>query len=153
MDYGDFLDGDGNAPDMAEALAERIDFKPMLLRRFAWDTMACDEVDALLGKLGLVVGSDEGREIDHRQSHQRMAQVLPLESMLGAYAEVMGTVLTTALIEGAGVSGQMAEQDVLRFAGQNSQIVLAGARAIVAQLMFQGILQFGPVAPALLAGT
>lgn len=136
------LDG-SDLPDLASALAGSVDMTPLLARRFAWDTTACADVPDLLTELGLVHGSPEGMEVDHRESHERMAQVLPLESPLRAYAGIVGTVLTTSIL--AHYDTDMTEEDELGFAQQNAEVILAGARAIVSQLMFSGALQPGPM--------
>jgi hypothetical protein len=138
------MDFDDNGPELEEALSEPVDFKPLLTRRFTWDTLPCSQVAELLPKLGLVVGSEEGIDIEHRESHARMAKVFPLEKLFQAYSEILGVVLTTALTHNAGV--ELPSEDSVGFAAQNAEVVLCSARAIVAQLMCQGVLTYGPAA-------
>ena len=72
-----------------------------------------------------------------------MSQVLPVEGMLEAYASVAGAVLSTAVMEIKGL--EMSEEDELAWASQNAELILAGSRAILAQLMSTGIIGRGPL--------
>jgi hypothetical protein len=117
-----------------------IDLTPMLLRRFAWDTMACNEVPDLLPSLGLTCGTDEGTDYDHRDSHHRMSHVLPLEPYFTRFAEILGVVFATAMAQRAGID---LGEDSVKFAEQNAEVVGAGARAIVAQFIETGVLEYG----------
>lgn len=120
-----------------------IDMTATLVRRFAWDTMPCDGVAAMLTALGMTHGTPEGMLLDHRGSHHRMAQVLPLENQLRAYSGIIAAIVSKALL------GQLDDDEVCddheaEFAQQNAGVILSGARAIIAQLMFSGQLAFGP---------
>ena len=117
-----------------------IDLTPMLLRRLTWDTMPCDEVADLLTALGLTHGTDEGMHLDHADSHHRMAQVFPLEPYFRRFAEILGVVLATAMTQRAGV--ELGEESIL-FAEQNAEVVLAATRAVVAQFVETGVLEYG----------
>lgn len=121
--------------------ADEIDLTPMLLRRFAWDTMPCNEVADLLPALGLTCGTDEGTHYDHADSHHRMSHVLPLEPYFTRFAEILGVVFATAMAQTAGVD---LGEDSVKFAEQNAEVVRAGARAIVAQFIETGVLVYGP---------
>lgn len=139
----------GDMPDIemvtsdAETGVDETALKALLLRRFAHDITACDETNQLLAALGLTLGSPEGQEIDHQASHARMHQVHPMEATLKLYAEIMGVVVSTAMTEGAGCTQTMGDASIA-FAEQNAEVVLASSRAIIAQLMFMGVLQYGP---------
>lgn len=122
-----------------------LDMTATLVRRFAWDTMPCEGVAAMLTALGLTHGTEEGMTIDHRGSHHRMAQVLPLEGQLRAYADIIGTIVSKALL-GQLDSSEMCDEHEAEFARQNAGIILSGARAIIAQLVFSGQLGPGPMA-------
>lgn len=119
-----------------------VDMTALLARRFAWDTTVCSQVPDLLAELGLVLGSPEGMDIDHRESHERLSQVIPLEMLLRAHARVVGTVLTTAVLSSV---EEIDEEGELSFAAQNAELILAGARAIIAQLLQARLLQHGPM--------
>lgn len=128
----------------ADASLDPSMLKALLLRRFAHDVTVCDETRQLLTALGLTHGSDEGYEIDHLSSHQRMGLVAPLESLLSNYSEIMGVVVSTALTEGHGVTQEMGDDNSIIFAQQNAKVVLSSSRAIISQLIFMGVLTYGP---------
>jgi hypothetical protein len=121
---------------------ETVDMTAVLLRRFAWDTMPCPLVNDLLTKLGLTHGSEEGQEVDHRESHQRLAAVWPLEQFFRRFSEVLGVVAATAMLQAKGI--ELEGDQSVQFANQNASVILASARAMVAQLMYSGLLQYGP---------
>lgn len=136
----------GEMPDIEMNVDEidlgEIDMTPMLLRRFAWDTMPCDQVRELLTLLGLTHGTDEGMSLDHADSHHRVARVFPLEPYLQRFAEVLGVVTATALLKQAGITDPSV--DTVKFAEQNAEVVLHSARAIIAQFVESGVLTYGP---------
>lgn len=117
-----------------------IDMTPMLLRRFAWDTMPCSEVADLLPALGLTHGTDEGMNLDHADSHHRMSHAFPLEGYLQRFSEVLGVVFATAMAQKAGVD---LGEDSVKFAEQNAEVIRCGARAIIAQFLETGVLEYG----------
>lgn len=135
----------------AEAIGPEM-IKALLVRTFAHDVTSCDETKELLTAIGLTHGDDEGYEIDHVASHRRMHMVFPLEALLRLYAELMGTVVATALAEGHGVTQDMTEDQSILFAEQNAKVVLASSRAIIAQLISKGVLVYGPASIYLQAG-
>lgn len=153
MDHNDaslenWLDGidlTENAPDDSDVMAEPVDLRALLLRRFTWDTMMCSRVEALLPKLGLTLSTPEGTDHEHKESHQRMSAVMPFEGMFREYALILSTVLTTAITEGQGITDKMSPEDSIGYAQQNAELILAGSRAMVAQLIFMGLLSYGPM--------
>lgn len=134
---------DGEDLELEDVLAGDLDMTPVLTRRFVWDTTACRRVPDLLTALGLTHGSDEGMELDHSESHHRMHHVLPLEGQLQVYSQIIGTILTKAILSRSGV--EISEEDELGFAAQNAETVVSGARAIISQLIYTGVLQPGPL--------
>jgi hypothetical protein len=134
---------DGSDLELGDPLAEGVDMTALLTRRFAWDTTVCSQVPDLLTALGLVHGSPEGMDADHHESHERLAQVLPLESHLQGYSGVMATVLTAAIL--STTDADISEDDELGYATQNAEIILASSRAMVAQLIYSGMLRPGPL--------
>lgn len=123
-----------------------VDMTATLVRRSAWDTMPCPLVPELLTALGLTHGTPESMDTDHRESHQRMAAVLPLEGQIQGYAHVLGTVLTKAMaiVQGVDLCGEHEDG----FARQNTELIAAATRAVLAQLMATGIISYGPMAGA-----
>lgn len=121
---------------------EGVDLTALLVRRFTWDTLPCEAVPDLLVKMGLPPGGEEGSDIDHAESHRRMSQVYPLEMYLDRFSAVVGTVLTEAMTDSAGVD---LGDDTIHFAEQNKEVILSGARAIIGQLMHMGLIVYGPL--------
>lgn len=131
--------------DITSGLAgEQVDMTAVLTRRFAWDTTECSLVPDLLVALGLTLGSDEGMDRDHKESHQRMHSVYPLEGQIQAYSHVLGAVLTKAISVIQEVD--LCEEHEAGFAGQNTELIAAAVRAVLAHLMNLGIIQYGPAA-------
>lgn len=129
-----------------DATAEEgpVDMTALLTRRFAWDTTQCALVPKLLESLGLPLGAAEGMDQDHRESHQRMSAVLPLEGSVQAYGHVLGAVLTQVLFITQDVDTCAEHEDAL--VRQNTELLTAGIRAVLAQLMFAGVIAYGPAA-------
>lgn len=137
--------------DLTDALVSGgpVDMTATLMRRFAWDITPCSQVVTMLEALGLVKGTPEGLDHEHRESHHRLAMASVVEGQIRAYSSVLGTVLTKAIVmantdpdDGEG----LCPEHESHFANQNAMIILHGARAIIAQLMFAGVLQPGPAA-------
>lgn len=134
--------------DVTDALATGpVDMTALLIRRFAWDTTTCDSVPDLLTALGLTHGSPEGMKLDHQESHRRIATVFPVESHLRAYSAVLGSVITEAILGGIEDDEDApCEEHKLGLANQNAEVILSGSRAIIAQLVYAGVLAYGPAA-------
>lgn len=145
LDFLEGIDLSQNAPDDASVLSEPVDFKALLLRRFAWDSMPCNLVEALLPHLGLTIGTPEGLDHEHAESHHRMAAVFPYEHLLRDYAMILSTVLSTAITEAQGVADAMSPADQIGFVRQNAELILSGSRSVLAQLFFSGLATYGPL--------
>jgi hypothetical protein len=92
--------------------------------------------------LGLTVGSTEGFEQEHAESHARMSAVLPLEPQIQGYGHVLSSVLTKALIVTNAV--EIDPENEESFVRQNNEVIVAAVRAALAQFMFSGVIQYGP---------
>jgi len=145
-DWLEGIDLTENVPDDADVMLDGdVDLKALMLRRFTWDTMMCNRVEALLPKLGLTLGTPEGIEHEHLESHERMAAVLPFEHLIRDYSVVLSTVLTTAMTEASGITDKMEPDDLIAYVRQNAELILAGGRAMLAQLFFTGLVGYGPL--------
>lgn len=132
--------------ELGDVLAKGpVDMTPLLTRRFAWDVMQCSLVPGLLEALQMQLGSEEGMNHDHRESHHRMSAVMPLEGMLQAYGHILASVLTKAMLMTQGIEPGDEEEG---FVLQNRELIVAASRATVAQLMASGVIQYGPAAGA-----
>lgn len=145
----DFVTTDVPASELITEEAEPIDgsmVKALMVRQFAHDITTCDETKQLLTALGLTHGDDEGYERDHLASHRRVSTVYPLENLMRFYAEILGPVVATALVEGNGIAKDISDEHSVVLAQQNAMVVLASSRAIIAQLISKGVLCYGPMA-------
>ena len=139
---------DDDMPDIEDI--GPVDLVPILTRRYAWDTLPCDAVEDIMPALGLPPSSDEGADIEHAESHRRVAMVYPLETFLVQSSGVLGKILARAMSDAAGVTDNLGD-GMTPFAEQNAEVVLASARAVIAQLMDEGILMYTPEAIAALS--
>ena len=118
-----------------------IDLTPVLTRRFVWDIMPCDQVADVLKLLGLPPsGSDEGTNVDHMESHARLARVGPLEEHLQAFAPVLGVITAKSMAAASGAT--LTDEQEQAFAEQHAEVVLHSSRAIIANLMSAGIIDY-----------
>ena len=137
----------GDMNDLSQLLSQGpIDMTPLLTRRFAWDITQCPLVPELLEALHMPLGVEEGMQQDHRESHARMSVVLPLEGMIQGYSHVLASVVTKALMITNAVS--IDPENEASFVRQNHEVISSSVRAVLAQLMFAGVIQFGPAAGA-----
>ena len=139
------LEDDMNVEDIGP-----VDIGPILTRRLAWDTLPCDEVKGIMPALGMTPSSDEGFEIEHDESHRRIAVVYPLETILVQSAGVLGKILSRAMSDAAGVTESLGD-GMGSFAEQNAEVALASARAVIALLMDEGVIMYTPEAIAALS--
>ena len=122
-----------------------VDLTPVLTRQLTWDCLPCAEVEGVLCKLGMTPGHPDGVVIEHDNSHNRILQVLPMESILQQLSSVLGTVISTAMTEHRGITDDMGE-GMEQFAEQTAEVALASTRATLAQLFEEGIIMYTPEA-------
>lgn len=129
---------------------ERLDPRPLLLKRFVWDIFPhqADLVRDAQGKLGLVPDHADGIEVEHDASDTRINRVAPLISVLetlsGYAAEVVGLYLL-AMFEGAADDQDFEVPDGFRetFARQNGEVIFDSTYAILCHLLDTGVLAYG----------
>lgn len=131
---------------MSEEDLESIDATPLLLRRMSWDCLPCAAVDAIQRKLGLVPGSPDNAELEHRESHLRMQQVGPLEQSVEIFSTVLAKILGTAMLEATGVAGGVSDWMLEKYLEQNAEVIRISAQAIIAQFIATGVLTYGEAA-------
>lgn len=127
---------------------EKLDMRPLLLKRFVWDVFPHD-IDAVREaqqNLGLVPDGEGGMEIEHDASDTRVLRVAPLRSTLrtlsGLVAEVVGLNIMTFIREEA-EELEIPEGFTESFANQNSEIIYESSYAILCHLMDTGVLSYG----------
>ena len=69
------------------------DMYPTLLRKFAWDLLPCNRVQKFMPILNVVPASAEGAEIEHVESHKRIALQDGLQDVIPVFAAMSGQVL------------------------------------------------------------
>lgn len=89
----------------ASAVEDVIDVTNLMKRRFAWDVLPCPMVPGFLSHLGLLPGSEGGNNLEHRQSHVRMAQVEPIIGTVTTFSRMAARSAATAILEGQGLVG------------------------------------------------
>ena len=117
---------------------------PLLLRKFAWDVLPCTEVQKFMPIMGLVPASEEGAEIEHRESHKRLGLQEPLQEQIHVYSAMSARVQAAiALRLDAGPEPDEIQTFVVK---QFAETIHVGASVIIANLLDQGYLQLGPKA-------
>lgn len=115
-----------------------------LLRKVAWDVLPCEEAKDYLRVLGLVPASYEGAEVEHQDSHVRMALQEPLRERIAVFSELSAKVLAALALKLTEdpEPGELVELVITQF----TQTIQVGASVIIANLLEQGQLQLGPAA-------
>jgi hypothetical protein len=145
------VDDDMPEDDIPVEIAETVDLTPVLTRQLTWDIMPCGQVEGLLLKLGMTPSHPDGAKIEHANSHERIATVAPMEPVLQQLASITGTIVSLAMTEEKGITEELGDA-MQPFAEQNAEVALCSTRAILAQLLSEGILGYTPEALAVIAG-
>lgn len=77
---------------------EGIDARPLLTRRLAWDMLPHHLTPLVLSKLGLVPASADNEELEHHDSHVRLAPLLDIEEHLTCVLEVVKDIMCAAML-------------------------------------------------------
>jgi hypothetical protein len=126
-----------------------LDPRPLLLKKFIWDIFPHDaDIADVQHRLGLMVDTEDGMEVDHRASDLRIARIKPLcegtSALSGYLAEVMGVYLVTQLEEMSGPEGvEIPDGFIDGLADQNHEIIYLGGLALIAHMLDIGVLQYG----------
>ena len=117
---------------------EQINLTPLWIRRLVWDALPHNEVVDYLPKFGLMPGSPEGHEMEHRDSHKRIEKLVPIADILAATTKLTGTVLGKAIVEHTGITNpELVERTIRAY----TTSVHAGSVAILATLLDEGLIQ------------
>jgi hypothetical protein len=112
------------------------------LRKFALDILPCPDVPAFMSVIGLIPGSEEGSEIEHAESHKRCAFYAPLQDLLLPYSVMAARVLAAQALA---LDKSPEPPEVVAIVTQQfGQTIHVGTSVIIANLIDQGYLQFGP---------
>lgn len=136
---------------MENETEQRLDPRPLLLKRMVWDIFPHDPdvVRDVQIKLGLVPDADGGLDVEHDASDTRINRVAPLsialKQLTGYAAEVIGQYLILMLASAA-EDGEVEVPEGFHesFANQNREIIFESTYAILCHLMDTGVLTYGP---------
>lgn len=117
---------------------EQINLTPLWIRRLVWDSLPHSKVAEYLPMYNLMPGSEEGHEMEHRDSHRRIEKLNPIAEILSATTRLTGTVLGKAILEFKGIT----DPDLTESAVQAyTTAVHAGSVAILATLLDEGLIE------------
>lgn len=121
-------------------LEEQIDVSPLIKRRMVWDVLPCTEAAGFISRVGLVPGSDGGDEMEHRQSHSRINQLLPIVRAVDDFSRLAGEVAGRAILENQGIEiDSQSEGEINKY----TTAVMASCRTVIANLIENGVLHIG----------
>jgi hypothetical protein len=124
-------------------LGPRLLTREMLAARILWDVIPCDMVDGVSRYMGLPPSSDDVREMDHEQAHERLAQVgtlAPVMAELAMHATksvVAGTIYGSHEDSGTPL---MELKDREEMNERTFPMIYQSVAAVIAELVDVGIL-------------
>jgi hypothetical protein len=136
-DFEDFEDH-----DEFEEEEPQIDlFTPqMLTKRLLWDIIPCPDVEKMIPLMKLTPDSPDVSEMEHRASHERLAQVLPLKEMLDLLGPLVSGITASAMLVNSGISAD--EETAVALQRHHSSVLRAGMVAVLANLLDMGIITY-----------
>lgn len=112
----------------------------MLVKRLLWDIIPCPDVDKMIPLMKLTPDSDEVSEMEHRASHERLAEVMPLKDMLDLLTPLVSGITASAMLVNSGI--QADEETAVALQRHHSQVVRASLFAVIANLLDLGIIEY-----------
>lgn len=117
-----------------------IDVTDAIRRRLIWDVIPCDMATEYIERLGLNPGTEEGNDLEHRDSHVRLNKLIPIEQVLRVTIALAGDVIARAILDTAGIEGPVKENpDYLQY----QRVLNAGVIAVMANLLDFGAIEIG----------
>ncbi|MFF1701302.1 hypothetical protein [Streptomyces sp. NPDC058252] len=113
----------------------------MLVKRLLWDIIPCPDVDKMLPLMKLTPDSEEVREMEHRASHERLQEIMPLKDMLDLLTPLVSGITASAMLVNSGI--QADEETAVALQRHHSQVVRASLVAVIANLLDMGIIEYG----------
>jgi hypothetical protein len=113
----------------------------MLVKRLLWDIIPCPDVDKMIPLMKLTPDSEEVSEMEHRASHERLQEVLPLKDMLDLLTPLVSGITASAMLVNSGI--QADEETAVALQRHHSQVVRASLVAVLANLLDMGIIEYG----------
>lgn len=106
-------------------------------RRILWDIVPCDSAGDVMRVLGVSPGSDEVEDLEHKESHARVANI----GMVLGYITEMSSHAADTLVASFTAAGMPVSEEEAELSRQRmAPMIDASARAIVAELVDLGIL-------------
>jgi hypothetical protein len=112
----------------------------MLAKRLVWDIIPCGSVDEMIPLMNLVPDSPDVSDMEHKASHARLEQVLPLGEMLSLLVPLVSGITASAMLVNSGIPTD--DETAVALQRQHSQVVRSGVVAILANLLDMGIIAY-----------
>jgi hypothetical protein len=133
-DAGDFEEFEDDGPQVD------IYTPQMLVKRLLWDIVPCPQVPQMIPLMKLSPESPDVAEMEHRASHERLAQVLPLKEMLDVLGPLVSGITASAMLVNSGISAD--EETAVALQRHHSSVLRAGMVAVLANLLDMGIITY-----------
>lgn len=109
-----------------------------LKRNMVWDLFPHgDELEEDFAKLGLSFGSEEVQELEHRDSHLRMAPCMFLSPAIEGLSEIASEILTSFMLS---EHPELPEEIGEHLSGTHKAMITSSVEVIVAHLIGSGML-------------
>jgi hypothetical protein len=112
------------------------------LRNLVWDTVPCDMARDFMPVCGLVPGSDDVTDMEHRESHDRLGRLQHLGPRLYRDCEAATRVITAIMLR-RDLSDETDPGIVEFVEAQNAAVIHKAVLAILAGLVADGTVKVG----------
>ena len=109
-------------------------------RNIAWDIVEpCSDVPRMLAKMNLLPASEEGNEIEHDRSHERVNQTAPISSVTDVLCGMAAAAITAVIIDEQDEDDYDESTAELMF--RNMAISKSSVTAVLSSLIDMGLIQ------------
>lgn len=116
---------------------EPIDLTVATRKKLIHDVTPCGTADRFMRAMGLVPGSPEVEEMEHRASHRRLNQTAPISNVITTVASLAGEVIGRCILENQGL-----EPDPETVASYQ-KVARTASQAVIANLLDMNLLHIG----------
>lgn len=116
---------------------EPINMTLSIKRQMVWDSVPCPRVPEMLPAMGLVLGSQEVIDMEHRASHRRLQRLAPIYPYVLMTSALAGEVIGRAILEDQGM--EPSDEDLERYVA----VVQAGVMAVLSNLADMDLVGIG----------
>lgn len=117
---------------------------PAALRKYTWDVTPCNVAPAVMITFGLIPGSEEGMEVEHKASHARLDLQDPIQDEIATAAAFAARALAAYALRLD--HNQYPIELISAVTTQFAESIHIGTTSIIANLLSDGYLQLGPMA-------